>query len=86
MSSGYRGHKSSVHCLVLGPTPVHVDVRAAERTKIRGVFSVWLVQGEYCSSFGQERCVGRGHFPVVAWLSFFPDEKQKQYLDVFLPF
>lgn len=59
VSSGYRPHKASVHCLVLGPALVHVDVKAAGRTKIGGVFSVWLVQGEYCSSFGQERCVGR---------------------------
>lgn len=86
VSSGYRVHRASVHCLVLGPAPVHVDVRAAGRTETGGVFSVCLVQGEYCSSFGQERCVGRGHFSVVAWVPFFPDEKQKQCLDVFLPF
>lgn len=64
-----------MHCFVLGPAPVHVGVRATGRGKIEGMFSVWLVQGDYCSSFGQERCVRRGHFPVVAWLSFFPDEK-----------
>lgn len=45
-----------------------------------------LVQGEYCGSSGQERCVERGCFLAVAWLSFFPDEKQEQYLDAFLPF
>jgi len=29
---------------------------------------------------------GERMFPCVAWLSFFPDEKQEQYLDAFLLF
>lgn len=61
--------------LGVGASTSSCECEGCRKDKIGGVFSVQLFQGEYCSSFVRERCVWRGHFP--AWLSFFPDEKQK---------
>lgn len=60
--------------------------RGEEGQKLGDMHSARLVRGEYCSSSGRERCMGRGCFSPMAWSSFCPDEKQEQYLDVLLPF